>query len=69
MTRCPRCTGERIRHSWRADMARLILIDEWKCLNGNCGHRWDASVSYDQLQKASASVDIPLPATSPHTTW
>jgi hypothetical protein len=56
-------------HSWRADMARLTLIDEWKCLNGNCGHRWNASVSYDQLQEASASVDLPLAVTSRHTTW
>jgi hypothetical protein len=48
-------------HSWRADMARLTLIDEWKCLNGNCGYRWDATVSYDQPQKASAGVDMPLP--------
>jgi len=42
-----------------ADMARLILIDEWKCLNRACGHRWDASVSYDQLREASGSVDVP----------
>jgi len=48
-------------------MARLILIDEWKCLNRTCGHHWDASVSYDQLQETSGSVDIPLPVTSPHT--
>jgi hypothetical protein len=64
MTECPRCTEARIMHSWRADMARLILIDEGKCLNRTCGHRWDASVSYDQLQ---GSVDTPLPVTSPHT--
>jgi hypothetical protein len=55
------CAGARIMHSWRADMARLTLIDEWKCLNGNCGYRWDATVSYDQPQEASAGVDMPLP--------
>jgi len=48
-------------------MARLILIDEWKCLDGSCGHRWDASFSYDHLQEASGNVDMPLPVTSPHT--
>jgi hypothetical protein len=31
------------------------------------GHRWDASVSYDQLQEASGGVETPLPVTSPHT--
>jgi hypothetical protein len=54
-------------HSWRTDMARLILIDEWKCLKRSCGHRWDASVSYDQLRETSTSVDTPLRVTSPHT--
>jgi hypothetical protein len=36
-------------------MAHLTLIDQWKCLDTRCGHRWDTTVSYAQLQDAGAS--------------
>jgi hypothetical protein len=50
VTRCPRCDSSRIGHLWRTDMARLTLIDEWKCLDTECGHRWATSVTFAQLQ-------------------
>ncbi len=54
MARCPRCTCSRVGHTWRVDMARLVLIDEWKCLDAACGQHWDDVVTYAQLQEAAA---------------
>ncbi len=34
-------------------MAHLTLIDQWKCSNTRCGHRWDTTVTYAQLQDAN----------------
>ena len=34
-------------------MARLVLIDEWKCFDADCGHHWDTLVTYAQLQKST----------------
>jgi len=30
-------------------MARLTLVDQWKCLDIDCGHRWDTCVTYAQV--------------------
>ena len=34
-------------------MAHLTLIDQWKCSDTRCGHRWDTTVTYAQLQDAN----------------
>jgi hypothetical protein len=36
-------------------MARLTLIDQWKCLDAVCGHHWDTSVTYAQLGDAGTA--------------
>jgi hypothetical protein len=36
-------------------MARLTLIDQWKCLDTVCGHHWDTSVTYAQLEDAGTA--------------
>jgi hypothetical protein len=33
-------------------MARLAMIDQWKCLDTQCGHRWGTTMTYAQLQDA-----------------
>jgi hypothetical protein len=38
-------------------MARLVLIDEWKCLDADCGHHWDSLVTYTQLQESTTVQD------------
>jgi hypothetical protein len=40
-------------------MAHLTLIDQWKCLDIRCGHRWDMTVTYAQLQGADVSRSGP----------
>jgi hypothetical protein len=40
-------------------MAHLTLIDQWKCLDTGCGYRWDATVTYAQLQDADLSRGRP----------
>ncbi|MGK5112253.1 MULTISPECIES: hypothetical protein [unclassified Geodermatophilus] len=53
--RCPECASPRVHHLWRADMAQLALIDQWKCLDATCGHRWDTTVTHAQLLDADAA--------------
>ena len=55
--RCPECASGQVLHLWRADMERLELIDDWKCLSATCGHRWDATLTYAQLERRSARRD------------
>jgi hypothetical protein len=57
--RCPQCASPRVHHQWRADMAHLTLIDQWKCLDIPCGHRWDTTVTYAQLLDADLSRSGP----------
>ena len=59
MTRCPQCASPRVHHLWRADMAHLTLIDQWKCLDTRCGHRWNTTVTYAQLQDEHLSRSGP----------
>ncbi len=40
-------------------MAHLTLIDQWKCLDIRCGHGWDTTVTYAQLQDADLSRSAP----------
>jgi hypothetical protein len=44
-------------------MAHLTLIDEWKCLESRCGHRWNTTVTYAQLQDADLSRSGPADGT------
>jgi len=53
--RCPECASPQVDHVWRADMAHLTLIDQWKCRDVRCSHRWDTTVTYTQLQAADMS--------------
>jgi hypothetical protein len=53
---CPECASPQVDHLWRTDMAHLALIDQWKCLDIRCIHRWDTSVTYEQLQDAGVSM-------------
>ena len=46
-----------MQHLWRTDMERLVLIDEWTCLSATCGHRWDTTLTYAQLERRSARRD------------
>ena len=55
VTRCPQCASPQVHHLWRADMAHLTLIDQWKCLDTACGHRWDTTVTYAHLQDEGLS--------------
>jgi hypothetical protein len=55
VTQCPQCASPLVDHLWRADMAHLALIDQWKCLDIRCSHRWDTTVTYTQLQDAHVS--------------
>jgi hypothetical protein len=57
--RCPQCASPRVHHLWRADMAHLTLIDQWKCLDIRCSHRWDTTVTYAQLRDADLSRSEP----------
>jgi hypothetical protein len=59
VTRCRQCASPQVGHLWRADMAHLNLIDQWKCLDIRCGHRWDTTVTYAQLQDADLSRSGP----------
>jgi hypothetical protein len=52
--RCPECASSQVLHLWRTDMERLVLIDDWKCLSATCGHRWDTTLTYAQLEGRSA---------------
>jgi hypothetical protein len=36
-------------------MAHLTLIDQWKCLETRCGHRWDTTVTYAELHNEAPS--------------
>jgi hypothetical protein len=36
-------------------MAHLTLIDQWKCLDTRCGHRWNTTVTYVQLRDEGLS--------------
>jgi len=40
-------------------MAHLTLIDQWKCLDIRCSHRWDTTVTYAQLQDANLARSGP----------
>jgi hypothetical protein len=40
-------------------MVHLTLIDQWKCLDIRCSHRWDTTVTYAQLQDMAASGSGP----------
>ncbi|MGY1631809.1 hypothetical protein ACI784_08905 [Geodermatophilus sp. SYSU D01186] len=40
-------------------MARLAMIDQWKCLDSQCGHRWDTTTTYSRLQDAGESGPEP----------
>ena len=40
-------------------MERLELIDDWKCLSATCGHRWDTTLTYAQLELRSARRERP----------
>ena len=40
-------------------MAHLTLIDQWKCSDTRCGHRWDTTVTYAQLQDANLARSGP----------
>jgi hypothetical protein len=40
-------------------MAHLTLMDQWKCLDTRCGHRWDTTVTYAQLQDEAPSRSGP----------
>lgn len=40
-------------------MAHLTVIDQWKCLDPRCSHRWDTTVTYAQLQGANLSRSGP----------
>jgi hypothetical protein len=40
-------------------MAHLTLLDQWKCLDPRCGHRWDTTVTYAQLRDAGLSGSGP----------
>jgi hypothetical protein len=42
---CPNCQSTHLSHIWRADMARLRLIDEWACFT--CGDRWTEITQYE----------------------
>lgn len=53
--RCPECASPLVDHVWRADMAHLTLIDQWKCRDVRCSHRWDTTVTYTQLQATDMS--------------
>jgi len=57
--RCPHCASAQVHHHWRADMAHLTLIDQWKCLDIRCSHRWDTTVTYAQLRDADLSRSEP----------
>jgi hypothetical protein len=59
VTRCRQCASPQVSHLWPADMAHLNLIDQWKCLDIRCGHRWDTTVTYAQLQDADLSRSGP----------
>jgi hypothetical protein len=36
-------------------MAHVTPIDQWKCLDIRCSHRWDTTVIYAQLHKEAPS--------------
>jgi hypothetical protein len=40
-------------------MERLVLIDDWKCLSATCGHRWDTTLTYAQLELRSTRRERP----------
>jgi hypothetical protein len=40
-------------------MANLTLIDQWKCLDVRCSHRWETTVTYTELQGANLSGAAP----------
>jgi hypothetical protein len=68
MTQCPQCASPQVDHLWRTDMARLTLIDRWTCLDSQCGHRWDTTMTYEQLQPAEPAGSSPadgVPAAHP----
>jgi hypothetical protein len=44
-------------------MAHLTLIDQWKCLDIRCSHRWDTTVTYAQPQDEAASRSGPADGT------
>lgn len=64
VTRCPQCASPRVHHLWRADMEHLTLIDQWKCVDTSCGHRWDTTVTYTQRRDEGQSGPERSTATS-----
>jgi len=44
-------------------MAHLTLIDQWKCLDVRCSHRWDTIVTYAQLHNEAPSRSGPADGT------
>ena len=36
-------------------MEHLTLVDQWKCVDTACGHRWDTTVTYAQLRDEGRS--------------
>lgn len=49
MTSCPQCASPSVQHTWKTDMATLMIVDDYRCLG--CGHHWFDELSYAELHE------------------